>query len=442
MKQRLGALGRRAGSALPDGTAAVGAGLAISALASYVFVIIALNSLDGTAKAAFSAFWAVVFVVGPGFFLPLEQEVGRAIARRRAQGIGGRPVAVRAAQIGAVITAVLIVLAIAVTPLLTPKFYGGDAWFTLSICVGLLAFFLLHTIRGVLAGEGRFVAYGELIGLDSIVRLGLALALYLSGSTSASMFALCIGLSPLLTIPFVLRGARRDLAPGPEAPVSEVSTNLGWLLAASVMTQALAYSPLLGVNILSTEAEQVIVTGFASAFFVARVPVLMFQAIQGTLLPKLSGLAGSGRHDEFRRGVIRLLGLVTVIAALGTIASFLIGPTIGKILFKDFTMSAGYLGLLAAGSGAFIIALTVAQAVMALGGLRACAISWTAGLVAAIGVIAVVPGLELRVDLGLIIGSTVAAVGMGAALWRMQSRMEGADIATLVEAIEQEPIEI
>jgi len=442
MKKKVASAVRRANDVLPTGTAVVGGGLAISAFLSYGFVIIALNSLEGSAKASFSAFWAVIFIAGPGFFLPIEQEVARAVAHRKAQGIGGRPVVVRAAQIGAIILGVLIVAAIVATPWLSSAFYGGNTFFTVSLCVGLLAFALLHLTRGVLAGEGRFTGYGELIALDSAIRFALAIGLWATGVESAALFALCLGLSPLLTLPFVLRGQRRELAPGPDAPLSELSVNLGWLLAASVFAQALAYAPLLGVNLLATDSEEYIVVGFASAFFVARVPVLLFQAVQGTLLPKLAGLAGSGKHDEFRRGVVRLLVLVVAVAVAGIIGSFLLGPTVGKIFFKDFTMSAGYLALLAAGSGAFIIALTVAQALMALGGLRTIAVSWGIGLCVSLGMMSIVEGLEMRVDLGLLIGSVIAAVFMAIGLVRRQGQMADAGIGSLIEAIEHEPIEI
>ena len=132
--------------------------------------------------------------------------------------------------------------------------------------------------------------------------------------------------------------------------------------------QTLAYSPLLAVNLLAGDDEKVLAAGFASAFFVARLPVLAFQAVQGTLLPKLAGLAGSGRHDEFRQGLRKLLVVVVAIGFAGAVGAFVIGPWIGEILFNDFSLGAVGLGLLAAGSGAFIVALTLAQALIALGG--------------------------------------------------------------------------
>ena len=305
-----------------------------------------------------------------------------------------------------------------------------------------MSFFLLHLSRGVLAGEGRFRPYAEVIAIDAIVRLAMVIGLVVAGVTSAGIFALCIGLAPLVALPLALRGQRQILQPGSDAPFGELSKNLGWLLAGSVFMQALAYSPLLGVNLLDGPEDEVIVTGFASAFFIARIPILAFGAIQGVLLPKLAGLAGSGQKDEFKSGLEKLLVLVVGIAIAGTIGAFLLGPTVGKILFKDFTMSAGGLALLAAGSGVFIVALTLAQALMALGGHRTTAIAWGLGLVVAFVCMSLIQGLELRVDLGFLLGGLLVTAVMFPALLRRRSRMADFGVGALVEAIEHEPIEI
>ena len=162
---------------VPDGAASVGLGIAVASIAAYAFVVITLNSLDGGAKAAFSAFWAVIFVIGPGFFLPMEQEVGRAVAHRRAQGDGSRPLVYKAFKLGAGLTAVLIVATVAFSPLLSEEIYNGDQFFTVALAVSLVSFFLLHLSRGVLAGEGRFRPYAEIIAIDAIVRLAMVVGL-------------------------------------------------------------------------------------------------------------------------------------------------------------------------------------------------------------------------------------------------------------------------
>ena len=152
--------------------------------------------------------------------------------------------------------------------------------------------------------------------------------------------------------------------------------------------------------------------------------------------------AGAGRHDEFRAGLRKLMVLVVAVAVVGAVGAFVLGPTVGAILFNDFTMGAGGLGLLAAGSGVFIIALTLAQALMALGGHRMTAMAWGLGAVVCMALMAVIGDLELRVDVGFLVGSAVTAAVMFVGVARRRAQMESMGIEGLVTAIEQEPIEI
>ena len=66
---------------LPDGTLAVGVGLVVSGITTYLFQILAFRGLSKPDYGALNALWVFVFVLAPGIFLPVEQEVGRALAR-------------------------------------------------------------------------------------------------------------------------------------------------------------------------------------------------------------------------------------------------------------------------------------------------------------------------------------------------------------------------
>jgi O-antigen/teichoic acid export membrane protein len=435
----------RARQAVPEGTFAVGGGLLIAAATSYVFIVLVLRALGNHGPAAaFSSFWALIYVAGPGFFLPLEQEVGRALAHRHAQGIGGGPLVGRAARLGGMLVAILVVGSVALIGPLSHTLFKGEAMLVAGLAVGLVGFYCMHLTRGTLSGNGRFRAYGEMLGSESIIRLAAAIVLLVLGVKSAGAFALCLALAPFAAVAYSLRGQRGLVTPGPPAPYSELSEKLGWLLAGSVLMQLLGYAALLGVGLLANHSEKDVVASFARAFFIARIPILLFQAVQAALLPKLARLAGSGRHDDFRTGMKRLLAVVVGIAVIGTIAAFTLGPFAGKILFgaDKFTMGNVDLGLLAAGSGAYIIALTIAQAVIALNGHAKATMSWFVGVVVFVAVTAAVSGLELRVELGFLIGSAAATVAMIAVVARLLRSGAQAGMSPLIEAIEHEPLEL
>jgi hypothetical protein len=86
---------------------------------------------------------------------------------------------------------------------------------------------------------------------------------------------------------------------------------------------------------------------------------------------------------------------------------------------KEFVMQHRTMGLLAAGSGFYMLALAIAQAVIALGGHGDQALGWLSGIIAFFFTVRFVSDdLYLRVELALLIGSFVAFVVMGAMLFR------------------------
>ena len=442
MKDRAEQLVGKAREAVPEGTFAVGGGLMITALTTYVFLIVANQALPDKAYSGLNAFWGFIFVAGPGLFLPLEQEVGRALSHRRAQGLGGGPLVRRAARLAAILTAAMVVLAIALSPLYVDGAFHSDTVVVAALAIGLVGFAFMHLTRGTLSGNGRFRPYGIILAIDGTAKLIASLVLWGLGVESAGAYAMCIALSPFVATGIALIGQHGLLEDGPEAPYSELSKSLGWLLAGSLLMQTLGYSVLLGIGVLKGDTNKSLVRALNSAFFVARVPPLLFQAVQGTLLPKLAGLAGAGRHDDFRTGFKQLMYIVCSIAALGTVAAFVIGVPLGKILFPPFEISSLDLGLLVAGNGMFIIALTIAQALLALHGHKAAAIAWGIGVIVFCIVAAAIQPLDTRVEVGFLAGTIATTAAMS---WALSVRMrkgvtEG--IGSLITQIEHEPLEI
>ncbi len=444
MLQRAQALKERAREAVPEGTFAVGAGLMVAAVTSYVFIVITLRTLGKEGSVGFSAFWALIFVTGPGVFLPIEQEVGRALAHRRARGIGGGPLVKRAAGLGAGLAALVVVAALAFATPLREHFFHGEGSLVVALALGMVGFFSMHITRGTLAGNGRFRAYGEMLGTEGVVRLAAATVLVVVGAKTAGPFGFCMALAPFAAVAVSLRRERGLVQPGPPAPYSELSEKLGFLLAGSVLFQLLGYASLLAIGILEKSSDKQAAEAFVVAFFVARIPVLLFQAVQGTLLPKLAGLAGAGRHDDFRIGLVRLMYVVVGIAVVGTVAAFTVGPFAGKILFgaNKFTIGNVDLGLLAMGSGVFITALTLAQALIALDGHAEQMLAWLVGVIGfAVGLF-LTSQLFLRVELGFLLGSALAGAVMVAALTRRMRNATATTMETFVTALEHEPLEL
>ncbi|MFM8303340.1 MAG: lipopolysaccharide biosynthesis protein [Actinomycetota bacterium] len=454
MANRSNRLLEAAKKSVPEGTYTVGLGLVISGITSYGFQILAFRALPKPEYAALNGLWVIAFVLAPGFFLPLEQEVGRAIAHRRSQNLGGGPVVKRAAAAGALLCGALIaavllteaVMRVAADQGLADSMFHGKDVLLPCLLIALATYAFQHLTRGTLSGNGRFGPYGMILAAEGIYRIIPALILYVAGVDNLFLYGLVFALPPLFATLTALRGQHGLLEPGPQAPWSELSTNLGWLFGGSVFAQMLSYAPVMGILVLANgPAEKELAADFIVGFFLARIPILLFQAVQAALLPKLAGLVGSGRHDDFKAGLTKLLTIVVGIGIVGVIGGYVLGPTAGEILFGNkFTLGSRDLALLAAGSGLFILALTLAQALIAVMGHARATYAWVAGNVA-FWVIAVLAAHELflRVELGFVAGSGVAACFMGLFLaLRIRGGIPDEALVNLVDQIEHEQLEI
>jgi O-antigen/teichoic acid export membrane protein len=433
---------------LPEGTFAVGAGIAIAGVTAYAFQVLAYRQLttphNTIAYSAVFGLWVVVFILTPGFFQPLEQEVGRALAHRRAQGIGGAPLVKRAATLGGILALIAVLGCIAAIGPIRSRVFNDETLLFLSLLIGIVVYYVAYIVRGTLAGNGRFGPYGTMVGAEGVIRLIATIGLVIAGCHTAGPFGLALVLPPIAAMAISLRGQKRLLEPGPTAPYSELSSAIGYLLLGSVLCQALSYSAYLVAIAFETHAEATRVGKFAAGILIARIPILGFQAVQAALLPKLARLAGEGRDDEFRTALRQLVMIVLAVGIIGVVGSFTIGHAAGRILFGTrFTLGNVDLGLLAVGSAAFIFALTLAQALIALRSYAAAALSWLAGGVGCVIGILSTHDLFLRAELSFAIGALFASVAMlGCLAVRLRSGVPIGTMDRLVTGLEYEPLEL
>jgi O-antigen/teichoic acid export membrane protein len=339
----------------------------------------------------------------------------------------------------------LVTVAAAIGTPIVDQLFEGEIGLITCLVIALFTYCVQHITRGTLAGNGRFGPYGMILGAEGLIRIVPCVALAVAGVDDPVYYGLCLAIPPVFASLVSLRGQHGLVEPGPEAPWSELSTNLGWLFLGSVLAQALSYAPFLGAQILAKPGQRDAVADFIVGLFLARIPILLFQAVQAALLPKLAHLIGSGRHDDFREGLRKLVFVVVGIGVIGVIGGATIGPAVGEVLFGEkFTLGNVDLALLAAGSGLFILALTLAQALIALMGHAKAVVAWAAGIVLFVAVTAATgPDLFRRVELGFIAGAAAAAGVMALMLMlQLRSGIPEGSLESLVEQIEHEPLEI
>jgi O-antigen/teichoic acid export membrane protein len=169
--------------------------------------------------------------------------------------------------------------------------------------------------------------------------------------------------------------------------------------------------------VLATRSQDAELGAFIAALFIARIPLLLFQAVQAALLPKLAGLLGHGHIREFRAGLKRLVVIVVVMSIAGVVLAAFVGPFIGRVLFGEkFTISGAGLAALTAGCCLVVIALTLAQALIALQRYALTAMAWLAGVAAFVALMVVLDvDVFSRAEIAFVVGGGIAVAWMSVA---------------------------
>ena len=401
---------------LPEGTIPVGIGLFIAGITAYAFFKVGQLALGKEDFKPIVALWFTTFALVPGFLLPVEQELGRALAHRRALNHGGKPVIQKMLPLAGGLTSLLIVATLVASPWLTRDMFEGYWSVTVALIITVFAFAPMHIARGIASGSGRFTAYGLILGIDGATRIISCVVLWQLNITSVGAYAMAVALSPIVAVLFV--SARGDMKThdGPPAEFSELTPNLSWLLLGSVMAAALVNAGPIGVDVLANASDAEKVTAFGNGVLLSRIPLFLFQAVQASLLPRLARLAAKGNLDEFVQGLSLLLKIVVAVALLGTVGSYVLGPWALDIMY-DGGLDRSTLTLLALASGMYMLCIAIAQAVIALRGHRWVAIGWVSAVATFMLLTAVSSNdLFLRVEIGLVGGSTAALIVFSLAL--------------------------
>ena len=427
---------------LPEGTIPVGVGLLVAGLASFAFLRVGKNALGGDEPfSPVLSLWFATFALAPGFFLPLEQELGRALSARRALGQGTKPVVRKVVTLGLGLATLVTLVVLATSPILTHSYFDGDWVMLAALVVAFASYAPVHLARGIASGSGRFKAYAIVMGADGAVRVILCIALAVIGVKTAGPYGMAVAVAPLLGFFYVWARGALHTEDGPPATWKEVTPNLGWLLLGSVFAAGLVNAGPVAANLLKDPSQKDLVTQFGYGVLLSRIPLFLFQAVQAALLPRLSRLAARNELDEFKRGFRKLLILVVAVGVTGTVGAFAVGPFIIRKMYGA-DLSARTMAMLAIGSAIYMLALALAQAVIALRGHALVGIGWGSGMVTFV-LVTWLSGHDLfrRIEYGLVASSAVALCAFWVALrYKLRTGVEPTH-GSMMDAITDMPFE-
>jgi O-antigen/teichoic acid export membrane protein len=400
-------------------------GIGLTGLVTLAYFAVADQVLGPDAYGGIAALWSVTFIVASVLYRPVEQLLSRSIAAGRASGAAAHPLRVPV-TLQLSFAALFLVAVLALRGPITDDLFGGaDALY--GVLVGaVVAYAASYFARGWLAGHQRMELYGALVFFEAVTRLLFPLAVAVgvaTGQTAVALGILAAPLASLLVVPPALRrqasaasaASVREAEPTPSAATGP-TLRAGGAFAGAVLVIQAAEQTILNVAVLTVPTVALAGVVF-NVLLIARAPLQLFQAVQTTLLPHLTG----ADRAEFARAV-----RVTVLAIAGFAAAVALGLLLVGPFVMDLVFGGGYdyarapLVVVALGMGFHLAAGTLNQAALARGRQAAAAAAWVvaAAVFVAFLVAPLVDDRVLRVAVGYAGAAALLAVLLGAVLRR------------------------
>jgi O-antigen/teichoic acid export membrane protein len=436
-------------------------GILSSGLLTLAYFSISSHVLTEASASPVALLWSVMFVIISVIYRPIEQLLSRTIAARRARGHTEHPLRVPVAiQLGFALLFLISALALR-GELVHDVFEHRSSLYDVLI-VGTLAYGASYFARGWLAGHEYFALYGGLVLMESVSRLCFALAVAVGITSGQTALAAGIAAAPLVSLivvpaaffsraddrrqasaaaasaahqadaalvgPITADEAAAALAgPGTEgvqeaAAHDELSLRRGTGFASCVAgimlsEQTLLNAAVLTVAITSYSNDRALAGIVFDVMLIARAPLQLFQAIQTSLLPHLTGLEATAGHKAFSRAIrLTVLAIAAFAAAVG-VGLLTIGPFVMSHVFgQHHSYNRFGLALVGLGMGLHLVSGALNQATLARNRARAAAACW--GLAAVVFLIWMfTPAVSeqlLRAEIGYAGATALLALTLGA----------------------------
>jgi len=350
-------------------------GTLIGAVSAYGFLILGERSLGEDAFAPIALLWTLLYLLFTVLLLPLEQLV----IRRLALGEESSLTRDRWAIAGVVVLGVGLAAAYVLT---NSDRFEGERGYVGVAAVMVSGYGFLAVGRGFLAGHRRFRAYGWAVAGEGLIRLAGAIVLAF-GSNGALAWAWAMTMGPWMVVfarPFQDVGFQER--GGEEAAGFGLGSFLPGLVLGNVGSQIILSAGALVVD--SLRASPAEVTIFFTTFTLFRGPVSLAYPFLSRILPSLTQMASRGEHRRLF-GLAERIGMFGVLlAGVGGIAGYLLGPAVVELFFGGGAQpTANLAATAAAGVIAGAGALAVGQILIAQGKTNAYALVWLSALAVA-----------------------------------------------------------
>ena len=397
-----------AGGGYGRGARILSVGIASTGLFTALYFAVASHVLSAVAVKRVDLLWAVTFVVISVIYRPDERLLSRTLAHRGALGLQSHPLRTPA-LIQASFAALFVVCALLLHEQLRDRLFDGSEALYAVLLAAVLFYSVSYFARGWLAGHQLFAHYGGLTLLESLSRFAFVLAVAVGLTTGEVAVAAGIAAAPcvsLLVVPLAFRRVHSHPAAEDDAADDDTGSfePAGFALSVACIMlaeQALLNAPVLTVDATSSNAA---LAGIVfNVLLIARAPLQLFQAIQTSLLPHLTGLEATAGHEAFGRAVRVTLVAIAGFGLTTALALLVAGPFVMSHVFgQDYNYGRVGLALVGIGMGMHLAAGALNQSALARGQAALAGATWIA--CAALFVVWILVPLVadqlLRVELG------------------------------------------
>ncbi len=442
-------------------------GIASTGLLTFAYFSIASHVLGEESAKLLDVLWSVMFVIISVIYRPIEQLLSRTIAERRAHGHAEHTLRVPM-LIQAAFALIFLAVALVLHDELVDHVFQHQSALYYVLIVGTLAYAASYFARGWLAGHQRFGLFGGLVLMESTSRISFAIAVALGIASGQTAVALGIAAAPfvsLVVVPVAFARTRRDRtlvsvpleaalassAGGPadagilveeveeaDAALAEVGGNSideaqgaaahndlslrrGGGFAVWVSSIMLSEQTLLNAAVLTVDAtaHNGALAGIVfNVLLIARAPLQLFQAIQTSLLPHLTGLEATDGHEAFAHAIRVTILAIAGFAAAVALGLLVLGPFALRHVFfgQAFDYNRFGLALIGVGMGLHLTSGALNQAALARDRARAAAGCWMCAAAAFLVWMLVAPIGEqlLRAEIGYAGATALLALMLGA----------------------------
>ena len=416
MREAARVLTNRPWRALPSGAKPVAVGLAISGASAYAFLAFASHTLTPERYGSLAALWSLTFLLWPGSFLALERETARRLTVTESSDPDDQSSLRDVFWFAAILIAVALAVILLSRPILS-RLFAGDDWMIADLAVAGPSIALQFIVFGVFAGNEQFGGYSTVWAVEGIGRLGLASVFVVLGLRTAGAFGLVVAVAPLVAVLIALPRLGRCRWRSSRTDANRIAP-MFWSLASNLCLSLLVNSGPALVRVLAPHEPARLTGSFLSALVIVRVPLFLYAAASGPLMPALSSSASQRNWSLFRQALNRLILLVVVLTALAVPIAAVFGSKLLRVLFGTaYSLDGASLALLAAASGLLILGSTLSVALTATGAVKYLFVAWFAGI-AALGLFCTLPlSVIRRVELALLVGSAVPSLIMALGLY-------------------------